>query len=59
MLTGQLWHQVICHVVEDVEVVALLVRDHVIDAIDQRVVVDALNQMVDALSAKGGHYVSP
>ncbi len=52
MLTGQLWHLVICHAVEDVVVVALLARDHVIDAIDQRADVDALHQMVDAHSAR-------
>jgi hypothetical protein len=52
MLIGQLWHQVICPAVEDVVEAAHLARDHVIDAIDQRVDVDALPQLEAALSAR-------
>jgi hypothetical protein len=53
MPTGQLWHLVMYHVVEDAEGAAHLAsKDLVTDAIDQRVVVVALHQMAVALSAK-------
>lgn len=50
MLTGLLWRQVMNHVVEDVEEVALVA--HVIDVINQNSAAAAPHQMVVALSAK-------